>query len=493
MRTFGLCIALLATLGLGYGARISRKVKKQEAETNVTAPSAKAGAEGNAGYASCSALCQSSNSGNGRMIGTSPFCSASCAECTGTCQIVVKADGFSDYGAGCWSGDKVCCCDRTGPPPGWRPDQDRLTILNMNTYLLEVRVIGPVNKKPNLEERASGIARWFNTLSEAEVPDVVVLTEILSWDAEEMIQRICSDLWDKNSGGDRAKFMPCRDSSKFGFATQQVNARGILDPLKGGGVVVLVKRGSEITAASDQEFSECASDDCLASKGFWAVQMLKGTQKYWVFATHAQAYGGNDNVAARRAQFKQMRTYADAHVENGARIVFSGDLNIFTGSYVDDDGNTVTQIETQDMLAQLGGPGVPATGGTVMPLGFWLRLDEPIEGSGGLPASADATKNHFIYNLPDERRLGSHMFDWNVVPSRGDRLAAPATAKFQVLPVKDTSCFGSDLVSGRSTDDLSDHNAVYSELCYASEGCPSAPALSGKRGVAGRLPAGPYC
>lgn len=403
---------------------------------------------------------------------------------------------MSDYGAGCWSGDKVCCCDRTGPPPGWRPDQDQLTVLNVNTYLLEVRVIGPVVKKPNLRQRSEGIARWFNSLREDEVPDVVIMSEIMSWDAETMLQRICSSNWEKNSGDGHAKFIPCEGSSKFGFATQVVNAAGSLNPKKEGGVVVLVKKGSEITAASDQVFSDCGSDDCMAYKGFWAVQMLKGTQKYWVFATHAQAYDGDSNIAIRRGQFRQMRAYADAHVENGARIVFGGDLNIFTGPYVDSNGNTITnKIETADMLSQLGGPGAPATAGTVMPLGFWLRLDAPIEapGSGGLPASADARTNHYIYNLPDERRLGSHMFDWNVVPGSGDRLAAPASTNYQVLPMKDDRCFSSDLVSGQSTDDLSDHYAVYSELCYASGGCPGAPALSGKRGNSGRLPSGTSC
>merc|ERR1719297_280252 len=104
----------------------------------------------------CSSLCQSLNSGNGYISGTAPFCGASCTACSGTCQIVTKADAMDDYGSGCWSGDKVCCCDRTGPPAGELPDQDRLTVLSFNTYLLEVRVIGPVVKKPNLEERADG-------------------------------------------------------------------------------------------------------------------------------------------------------------------------------------------------------------------------------------------------------------------------------------------------------------------------------------------------
>lgn len=279
----------------------------------------------------------------------------------------------------------------------------------------------------------------------------------------------------------------------FGFATQQANPRSAFSPLIGGGVVVLVKKGVVITDASDHVFSDCSGTDCLQYRGFWAVQMLKGTQKYWVFATHTQAWEGADKAVVRRKQFRQMRAYADANLEDGARVVFSGDLNIMTGPYVDTDGNIVTQIETADMLADFGAPEAPATGGTAMPLGLWLRLDEAIETPEGLPASADAMRNHFIYYQADYLRFGSHLLDWNLVPSSGDRLAAPVSAEYQVLPLKDENCFASDLVDGQRTDDLSDHNGVYSELCYAQEGCPRAPVLSGKRGSAARLPAGPSC
>ena len=72
-------------------------------------------------------------------------------------------------------------------------------------------------------------------------------------------------------------------------------------------------------------------------------------------ATHAQAYeggsiwcngcenlaliilffsSGDSNVNVRLDQFRQMREYVDVNIEDGARVVFSGDMNIFTDKYV---------------------------------------------------------------------------------------------------------------------------------------------------------------
>jgi hypothetical protein len=129
-----------------------------------------------------------------------------------------------------------------GPPPGYRADQDQLTILNYNTYLLEVRVVGPVVKKPNMKERSEGITEWFLTLQDEEVPDVVVFTEIFSWDAETMVKNLCSQSWEKNYSNGNAKFIACESSSPFSHATLQNNAQSNLSPIKGGGVVVLTKK-----------------------------------------------------------------------------------------------------------------------------------------------------------------------------------------------------------------------------------------------------------
>ena len=58
---------------------------------------------------SCSSYCAATGSGDGVVIGTAPFCSADCSsDCDNTCVTATKRWG--DYGSGCWSGKKVCCC-----------------------------------------------------------------------------------------------------------------------------------------------------------------------------------------------------------------------------------------------------------------------------------------------------------------------------------------------------------------------------------------------
>jgi hypothetical protein len=126
----------------------------------------------------------------------------------------------------------------------------------------------------------------------------------------------------------------------------------------------------------------------------------------------------------------------------------------------------VTEIETDGMLNALGSEGAPATGGTQIPQGFWKHLQAEVT------VSADVEKNHFLLNLPDETRLGSQQFDWVVVPSKGDsKLEAPKSSRFQFVPMKSETPFDSSLVSEQLTDDLSDHYAIFAELCYSSE-CP---------------------
>eukprot|EP00929_Paragymnodinium_shiwhaense_P116916 TRINITY_DN8695_c0_g1_i1.p1 TRINITY_DN8695_c0_g1~~TRINITY_DN8695_c0_g1_i1.p1 ORF type:complete len:315 (-),score=67.85 TRINITY_DN8695_c0_g1_i1:198-1142(-) len=61
---------------------------------------------------SCADLCQSGGWGGGEVIGTAPSCGASCADCKGNKCFGVSVDDVTDYGHGCWSGDKVCCCEK---------------------------------------------------------------------------------------------------------------------------------------------------------------------------------------------------------------------------------------------------------------------------------------------------------------------------------------------------------------------------------------------
>lgn len=62
----------------------------------------------------CADLCQSGGFGNGQVIGTAPFCGASCSDCgSGKCFNVEEGD-VTDYGNGCATGYKKCCCDTSG-------------------------------------------------------------------------------------------------------------------------------------------------------------------------------------------------------------------------------------------------------------------------------------------------------------------------------------------------------------------------------------------
>ena len=60
---------------------------------------------------SCSDMCNSGGWGTGSVQGTAPFCGASCTDCDGKCFTVDEGD-VTDYGHGCATGDKVCCCDK---------------------------------------------------------------------------------------------------------------------------------------------------------------------------------------------------------------------------------------------------------------------------------------------------------------------------------------------------------------------------------------------
>merc|ERR1711879_764858 len=65
---------------------------------------------------SCSDWCKSGGHGDfGQVIGTAPFCGASCNnDCpNGSCEIATSE--MSDYGHGCATGDKVCCCSGKAP------------------------------------------------------------------------------------------------------------------------------------------------------------------------------------------------------------------------------------------------------------------------------------------------------------------------------------------------------------------------------------------
>lgn len=62
---------------------------------------------------SCSEFCQSGGYGDGLIIGTAPFCDGKCSrDCSKTHCAYGNLD-WSDYGSGCWSGNKICCCGKS--------------------------------------------------------------------------------------------------------------------------------------------------------------------------------------------------------------------------------------------------------------------------------------------------------------------------------------------------------------------------------------------
>merc|ERR1712087_550167 len=116
---------------------------------------------------------------------------------------------------------------------------------------------------------------------------------------------------------------------------------------------------------------------------------------------------------------------------------------------------------------------------------------------------------HYIFNDQGEYDLGDQHFDWVVVPSNGDKFQAPVEMKYQFLPMKNPAqgqetlptesaqdffslrgCFNSELEKTEYTDDLTDHYAVFAQICYSSN-CPTLPQL--KSIGTNPLPSGPNC
>merc|ERR1740138_882204 len=126
------------------------------------------------------------------------------------------------------------------------------------------------------------------------------------------------------------------------------------------------------------------------------------------------------------------------------------------------------------MLEALGAPGVPASGGELVPEGFWRPLDSKIY------SNVEVEHNHYIYYDANETKFGDQRFDWVVVPGAGDTFQAPTQTKVQFVPMKKPhGCFKSQMPGATKTytDDLSDHYAIFAEICYGST-CPSLPQLT---------------
>lgn len=406
-----------------------------------------------------------------------------------------------------WDGDYHCrgnsMVKKYAPPgPGATPDQDLLTVMTFNTYLLRIKFFGVIqySESPDLDVRAAGIATWFNTLQPAEVPDVLVLQEIYSDEAQDLMRKICSSTWTKDtkvfSDYAHAPYIPCDEpSSRFGYGTR-VTIPTAGNVVKSGGIVVLVRKGIEMEGATeDERFDDCAGQTCLSARGFWAVRLRKGTQPYLFIGTHAVAYTQYDET--RQKQFQQIRTYIDDHTVEGDRVVIAGDMNVMSKDWVDENGKTVHPTEVPNMLNTLGcqnqngcSKNAPATAGTHVPDGFWLKLNSP------MADSATPTTNHYTHVIPEDARLGPQQYDWIIAPGDGDRLATPFEMRWQIAPINADTCYNSEqpgYPKGTTTDELSDHYGVFAAIRWTSDAPEYTTSVQGHRGHSQVLPSGPTC
>lgn len=389
---------------------------------------------------------------------------------------------------GCAQGCQGCC--NRGDFEGVRqylpnnveinPDffrQDELTVMNCNTYLMEIMVAVQVSKKPNLVERADGWVKYLASMTWEELPDVLVLNEVYSEAAETMMQRLACKAWNKEDG--ETKVWSCDRETQFETTTGVVNAKGALNPMKGGGVVVLTKKGSRITEAYDFAFEAKKGSDALSAKGFWLVKVEKGKQTYWVVGTHTQAWGMHYDT--REQQFKQIRSEVERRVPEQSRVCYAGDMNIFTQAPPTDPEQWYAGPETDKMMGALRAQ--PA--GDLQKRGFWLKLDSD------MATTVVINQNHFCRaDKYEVEQVGDQEFDWILVPADDDKYVTPNKMRRQIIPVKHDKFLQSECSNceGQRTDDLSDHCAVFAQLWYGQGQMPAIKELQGHRGVKNKLP-----
>jgi len=229
--------------------------------------------------------------------------------------------------------------------------------------------------------------------------------------------------------------------------------------------------------------------ECFVRYGFWAIELTKGSEKYWLFAASAVPHEGKTHQKMRQRNFKQMREYINANVKDGENIVITGGLNIFTGPFEDSVGRIHWPNELEKTLTNLGADGAPASFGELRSTGFWLPLNY------SLNVTRDPTNNYFVSAVPSLAQQGHQQFDWVLVPGKGDRLATPSRLQYQVVPIKSDTCYPSEqpgLKQGKNTDDLSDNYAVFAETRWKNS-APEVNPIQGHRGARGVLQYGFDC
>jgi len=341
---------------------------------------------------------------------------------------------------------------------------DVFSILNTNTFLLEIRLGGysvlgggvGVVTKPDMKQRADGFVQWFGSLKSKDVPDVVVFNEIFSKQGSTVLKRLCNPKWKRNA----AQVVECVSTSKFGSATRVLNPAGYVKI--SGGVVIMVRKGLELADFAEEPFEDKDIEDGMSQKGFLRVKVRNHpVGDVWVIGTHTQAWPAN--AAIRVNQFKQIWTHIQKTIPAGERVILAGDMN-------------TESPEIQDMKQALHAENPP-----VNENGFWMPLRTPLRYSSYGSGGQNAYLNHDI-----KEALEKSPHDQILYVSDQSGYKSPTSMQWQYLPMKSDTCFETGLASNVKTiqiDDLSDHYAAYAELCFGERCAPSE--LSGHRGFTG--------
>lgn len=344
-------------------------------------------------------------------------------------------------------------------PPALAPAVDDLPsfvrVLSANVYLLHAEIFGlTVTTKPDINQRVDGLARWFGSLDAADVPDAVVLQEVMAAPGARLMRSLCGDHWKSSM---EANVTQCEPGKLFGYASASVYRPGYVS--LEGGVVVLSRAGLTLSDVRVEPFSKCTrgTADCFAQKGYVSARVEcseRQCETWRLVGTHLQAWP--EGQPAREFQAGQI----GAHV---AELRQMGDHGLVV---VAGDFNAETKGELDPLFVQLA-----ASNPGFAPRGFWLPSTADI----GASFQSGAAGNLY----PDPGQASKVDF---VLMASGSA-HAPVKMRWQYLALKAERCFPTELEPGITTDDLSDHYAVYAELCRGSH-CPAGKRLAGHLGAA---------
>ncbi len=225
---------------------------------------------------------------------------------------------------------------------------DKLNILALNVYLMEIKVAGiTIEKKPGIAKRASLIAQYIQGY------DVIIFSEIF---VNELRGQLLYNLKkygykystcilgsgflskrNKNKGrlGEvlNQPFIVKFDHPSFGkipLYTQgghgeNLFTKGVLKPSSGGIIIV-----SKYPITQAKEFiykSSGWSEDRLEKKGAVYAKVNKMGKYYHIFGTHPEAVLEHIKLD----QLRELKRFADLlHIPKSEPILFGGDMNIDT-------------------------------------------------------------------------------------------------------------------------------------------------------------------